>query len=171
MTISHLFHLQEGFQISTVDELGGLIEQTTQFTVSASTPAPITEVSLRLAPNSETSSNAVLEKSELLLDFAMPVPLETGCLIYIQIPADFTRLYQEMTDVQVYGMFGFIRSLPFAVQANNMVEIRDACTSYTENQLWAKVRIRSVVNPSSVRETSQFVIKVQNSSRKVIAQT
>lgn len=82
--------------MSTVDELGGTIEQTSQFSVTASTPAPITDLSLRLAPNSDTSSNAVLQKSELLLDFAVPVPLETGCLIYIQVPAEFTRLYQEM---------------------------------------------------------------------------
>lgn len=68
-------------------------------------------------------------------------------------------------------MFGNIRSLPFSVLANNMVEIRDACTSYTENQLWAKVRLRSVVNPSSVRTTYPFVIKVKNKAKIVIAQT
>ena len=93
----------------------------------------ITDVNFRLAPNSSTSSNQVLEKSELLLDFAMPVPLETGCLIQIQVPTEFSSLYQEIKTVQVYGMFGFIRSLPFSVESNNIVEIRDACSSYTEN--------------------------------------
>jgi len=128
--------------------------------VSVSTPALITEVNLRLSPNSDTSSNAVLEKSELLLDFAMTIPLETGCVIFVQIPIEFTQAYQEMTEVQVYGMFGFIRSLPFTVKSNNVVEIRDACTSYTENYIWAKLRIKSVVNPSSVRQTSPFSIRV-----------
>ena len=138
----------------------GLIEQTAQFAVSVSSPALITQVNLRLAPNSDTSSNVVLQKSELLLDFTMPIPLETGCLIYVQLPAEFSRAYQEMTAVQVYGMFGFIRSLPFTVKSNNLVEIRDACTSYTDNSISAKLRIKSVVNPSSVRQTSPFVIKV-----------
>ena len=139
--------------------------------MSVSSPALITQVNLRLAPNSDTSSNVVLQKSELLLDFGMPIPLETGCLIYVQLPIEFTRLYQEMSAVQVYGMFGFIKSLPFTVKSNNLVEIRDACTSYTDHSIAAKLRIKSVVNPSSVRQTSPFLIKVHSASNQLLAQT
>lgn len=106
----------------------------------------------------------MLEKSELLLDFVMPLPLETGCKISVQIPADFTQVYQEVSKVQVYGMFGFIRSLPFTVRAPSTIEIRDACLSYTENYIEAKIRIKHVVNPSSVRDTEPFIILVHDST-------
>ena len=59
----------DGFQIKTLDNDGGLIDETPVFTVSVQTPATISEAVLRLVPNSESSSNKVLEKSELLLDF------------------------------------------------------------------------------------------------------
>lgn len=68
-------------------------------------------------------------------------------------------------------MFGFIRSLPFSVLAQQTIEIKDACLSYTENQIEAKIRIKSVVNPSSVRDTDPFRITVLDANRLILAQT
>ena len=70
--------------ISTVDSMGGLIEQTAYFGISVSEPAEITDATLRLVPGSSASrSNKVLERSELILDFQMPLPLDTGCTISV----------------------------------------------------------------------------------------
>ena len=68
-------------------------------------------------------------------------------------------------------MFGFIRNLPFKVKAPSTIEIRDACLNYIENHIEAKIRIKSVVNPSAVRDTEPYKIKVHDSSGKLLAQT
>ena len=112
----------------------------------------------------------MLEKSQLVLDFAMPVPLETGCTIIMTLPVEFTQVSSLVGNVYAYGMFGFMRSLPFTV-ANSTLTVRDACTSYSENSLRAKIRIANVVNPSSVRETSAFTVTVFDSAARPLAQT
>ena len=117
------------------------------------------------------TSNKVLEKSELLLDFDMPLPLESGCKITVQLPSEFTEVYQQVSQIQVYGMFGFIRNLPFTVKALSIIEIRDACLSYIENHIEAKIRIKSVINPNAVRDTESFRIEVHDSSGNLLAQT
>ena len=61
--------------------------------------------------------------------------------------------------------------MPFTVRAPSTIEIRDACLSYTENYIEAKIRIKHVVNPSSVRDTEAFTIKVQDSSGQLLAKT
>ena len=68
-------------------------------------------------------------------------------------------------------MFGFIRELPFKVGSGNLIEIEDACLSYTENYIEAKIKISNVVNPSSVRDTSSFIIKVMDKDKMVLAET
>ena len=75
------------------------------------------------------------------MDFEIPLPLETGCIISIQLPAEFTQVYQQVTVIEAYGMFGFIRELPFKVGSGNLIEIEDACLSYTENYVEAKIKI------------------------------
>ena len=101
----------------------------------------------------------------------MPLPLETGCSISVQLPADFTQVYQEVSQVQVYGMFGFIRSVPYTVRSPSTIEIRDACLSYTANYIEAKIRIKHVVNPSSVRDTGPFYIRAYAQTGELIAET
>ena len=80
----------DGFKIRTLDNDGGMIDETPEFSINAQAPATISEAVIRLVPNSESSSNKVLEKSELLLDFKIPLPLETGCIISVQLPTEFT---------------------------------------------------------------------------------
>ena len=73
--------------------------------------------------------------------------------------------------MQVYGMFGFIRSLPYTVRSPSTIEIRDACLSYTANYIEAKIRIKHVVNPSSVRDTGPFYIRAYAQTGELIAET
>lgn len=71
--------------------------------------------------------------------------------------------------MQAYGMFGFLRSLPFNLRGSNALEIEDACLDFTENFLDAKIRISHVVNPSSVRDTSIFSVRVLDTSGQLVA--
>ena len=76
-----------------------------------------------------------------------------------------------MTTVQVYGMFGFMRSLPFYVRAKNLVEIKDACLNYVQSDVRGKIRISYVVNPSTIRETEPFFLHVLDQKGNMLAST
>ena len=65
----------DDFVIETRDGLDGQIEKSDYFDISAKNPAKIAFAQLKPV----TTSNKVLEESELLLDFEMPLPLQSGC--------------------------------------------------------------------------------------------
>ena len=85
-----IFHeALDGFVITTYDGEGGLIQRSLPFSITADQPAHISDMTLALSPNSLSSSNRVNERSQLLIDFAMPMPLAAGCTIFVKLPADF----------------------------------------------------------------------------------
>ena len=65
----------DDFVIETLDGQEGSIEKSAYFDISVKNPAKIAFAKMKPVP----TSNKVLEKSELLLDFDMPLPLEAGC--------------------------------------------------------------------------------------------
>ena len=62
-----------------------------------------------------------------------------------------------------------MRSLPFTVRPQNLLEIRDACPTYLENDLRGKIRISYVLNPSTVRETGTFSQYVLDTNGNMVA--
>jgi hypothetical protein len=71
------------------------------------------------------------------------VPLNAGCVIHIAVPDDFSDLRLSLTAVKVYGMFGFIRSLPFSVNDQD-IQVNDACPSFIANSSRATIRLEGM---------------------------
>ena len=69
-------------------------------------------------------------------------------------------------------MFGFIRSVPFTLLSNNVIEIKDACLSYADNSFAdATIKIMYVKNPRLVADTQSFKIQIENRAGKTVAVT
>ena len=118
----------------------------------------------------DQGSSVISEKSGLRIDFEMPVPLHAGCFIALSVPSDFKGLYHLVETVQLEGMFGFIREVPFSLLPNNVIAIEDACPSYTDNSFSnATINIQHVQNPEVVADTQSFKILVYDRLKNVIA--
>lgn len=124
-----------------------------------SQPALIDKVSVRL----DGGSPEVNALTGLRFDFRSPIPLSRGCTILVTIPTDFGVDRRRFEKVQVFGMFGVFRQLPFTVMKNNVVEVRGACGGYTDNQLNATLKVKYLRNPSTIRKTGTFNLQVKNS--------
>ena len=102
----------------------------------------------------------------------MPVPLHSGCIIQVSIPSDFTGLHHLVEEVQIQGMFGFIRSVPYTLLANNVVKIYDACLSYADNSFAdATIKIKYLQNPAVVTDTQSFEIQITDKDERTVALT
>ena len=80
-------------------------------------------------------------------------------------------LEKSILAVQSYGMFGFIRDLPFFIRPQNVLEIRDACLTYLESDVRGKLRISNLNNPSTVRQTESFSLHVLDENGNMLAKT
>ena len=100
------------------------------------------------------------------------MPLYAGCIIQVSIPSDFKGLQHLVETVQIEGMFGFIRSAPYTLLENNVIEIEEACLSYADNSIAnATVKIKYVQNPGLIADTQSFKIQVQDKLRRTMAVT
>ena len=81
-------------------------------------------------------------------------------------------MYHLVETVQIEGMFGFIRSVPYTLLSNNVIEIEDACLSYADNTIAnATIKIRYVQNPSLVVDTESFKVQIEDRDRQTLALT
>ena len=90
--------------------------------------------------------------------------------MYLQIPTDFSLDKESLKSIQAYGAFGFMRTLPFEIRPQNLIEIKDACLNFINaNHLKAKLRINYLINPSTVRDTEPFAIQILDLNGNTLA--
>ena len=109
----------------------------------------------------EAFDTTVQEFSDFTISFKVPVPVEEGCIVTIQLPEDFDLIAGELQRVQGWGIFGFPVDLNFGVdESERVIKIVDQCTKYSDAKTITALKITSIMNPSLVKQTKSFSIKV-----------
>ena len=154
-----------GFSAQTTDSSDGGIDSLTT-TLRVTTPAAV--YSSTIAAKDTT---VVQEKAVLRLQFYIPVPLNSGWVVDIQYPSDFTLSGADLTTVIGYGLFGGARTLTGSLNTgNNTYTITDGWSTYVSQNIIAILDFNSIANPFSVKTTSSISIYVKDSSLFPIAQ-
>ena len=113
-----------GFKVELSDEQGGMIAASSDLSLQLTEPAIISDMVAELTGG----STEVAALSTLALSFLSPVPLQYGCKILISLPLELTDLRDVLETVQVSGMFGSKRTVPFIFKDNNVIEVTEACS-------------------------------------------
>ena len=113
----------------------------------------------------------VQDLGKFRLQFASPVPLETGCLITITLPSELA-VTGNLATVIGMSLFGASRGLTFTknLQLNQLV-VLDGCNGYKNNDLDAILFFETIKNPTSTQPTGGITITIHDSSQYLIAQT
>lgn len=154
-----------GFVIRTTDASDGVIDSGSA-TIRVTTPASVYESSI-----SSKDTTRVQEKAVLRLQFKVPVPLNSGCIIDVTFPSDYSLSGADLTTVQGFGLFGGARVLTGSLNVgNNTYTITDGCTNYVSQDLIGILDFNSIKNPFSVKPTDSVRIFVKDSTQFSIAQ-
>lgn len=156
-----------GFTITTTDSSDGIIDSASA-TMRITTAATVYETSFAAKTSSTTE---VQEKAVFRLQFKIPVPVNSGCIIDITFPSDFSLSGADLTTVQGFGLFGGARTLTGSLNVgNNTYTITDGCTSYVSQDIIGILDFNSIQNPFSVQPTGSVQVYVKDSSQFSIAQ-
>jgi len=153
-----------GFVVTTGDTDSGFIDSSTA-RLSVSTPAAITTMTV------SADSYTVQEYTQYTINFDIPVPLLTGCLIDIIFPPQII-LDSSLTSSQGSSFFGAERDLVgFMDTAGNLFEVTDGCPTYMRNNLPAQVTLSLIPNPFyEMTTTDVFSIYIYDESRNPICE-
>lgn len=102
-----------GFIIATTDSSDGTIGSGTA-TMRITTPATVYDTSFASKDTTIVQENAVFR-----LQFKVPVPLNSGCIMDITFPTDFALSGADLTTVQGFGLFGGSRTLTGSLNVGN----------------------------------------------------
>jgi hypothetical protein len=156
-----------GFTLTTTDGSDGNIDSGST-TVRVTTPATVFDTSFAVTSGSTT---VVQESTVFRLQFKIPVPLNSGCIMDITFPSDFTLNGAELTTVRGLGLFGGARTLSGSLNVgNNTYTITDGCTTYVSANIFAIIDFNSIKNPDSIKPTSSVQVFVKDSSQFSVAQ-
>lgn len=110
--------------------------------------------------NLNATNKIVNSYATYTLTVNLPMPLETGCILMIDIPLDVT-FDEKLTDVQVYGIFGYQRKVQFSLSGDyRKLRIDDACLEYREESNPAVIIITQLKNPRAVMPTGSFILSI-----------
>lgn len=105
------------------------------------------------------------------LEVRLPMPIESGCFVDIEIP-DRLIFDEQLTDIQVYGIFGYQRSVKFSIiGAKRLIRLQDACISYREASSPAVIIISNLKNPPAAMWTGSFTVTIRDIENNPIAKT
>ena len=154
-----------GFTATTTDSSGGSIDTQTT-TMRVTTPAVIYSTSF-----ASKTTTIVQESASFRLQFYIPVPLNSGWIMDVQFPSDFTPNGATLTSVIGLGLFGGSRALSGSLNVgNNTYTITNGCQTYVGQNLVAILDFSNIANPFSIKTTDSISIYVKDSSQYSIAQ-
>ena len=154
-----------GFTATTTDSSGGSIDSLTT-TLRVTTPAVIYSTSFV-----SKTTTIVQTQNSFRLQFYIPVPLNSGWIIDVQFPSDFTPSGATLTSVIGLGLFGGSRTLTGSLNAgNNTYTITDGWQTYVGQNLVAILDFSTISNPFTIKTTGSISIYVKDSSQFAIAQ-
>jgi hypothetical protein len=154
-----------GFTIRTTDSSDGTIDSGSA-TMRVTTSAAVYDTTFASKDTTIVQENAVFR-----LQFKVPVPLNTGCIMDITFPSDFIISGADLTTVQGFGLFGGSRTLTGSLNVgNNTYTISDGCDGYVAQDLVGILDFNSIENPFSVLPTGSVQIFVKDSSQFPVAQ-
>lgn len=154
-----------GFTIATTDSSDGTIDSASA-TMRITTPTSIYDTSFVSKDTTEVQENAVFR-----LQFKIPVPLNSGCIMDITFPSDFALNGADLTTVQGFGLFGGARVLTGSLNVgNNTYTISDGCDGYVSQDIIGILDFNSIENPFSIKPTGSVSIYVKDSSQFSVAQ-
>jgi hypothetical protein len=74
----------------------------------------------------------VQQYTDIAIPFKVPIPVEGGCIILIEIPEDFTVKAGDVSQVNGYGIFGGITDLIAQIdETARTIKIVDQCRPYS----------------------------------------
>ena len=154
-----------GFTVETTDSSDGSIDSGSS-TLRVTTSAAVYNTTLQA-----NDTTIVQELAVFRVQFFVPVPLDSGCIIDVTYPSDFTLSGSNLTTVQGIGLFGGSRTLTGSVNSgNNTYTITDGCNSYVSQDQLGILDFTSIHNPFTVKTTGSLSIYVKDSSQFDIAQ-
>ena len=113
----------------------------------------------------------VQEFSTFYLSFKVPVPVQEGCTVLIQLPDDFILRAGDLTRVQGWGIFGRKTDLSFGIdESSRIIKIVDQCAYYSGANTAAELEIEQFKNPKLVRTTKSFFIQVMDQNNQGVAE-
>ena len=113
----------------------------------------------------------VQELTDLLMPFTIPVPVQGGCILLIQIPEDFTIASGDINRVEGWGIFGSRTDLNAEIdERERTIKIVDQCLPYSGANIDSYISISQVKNPKVVRQTQSFTIKLFDENSEGIAE-
>ena len=116
------------------------------------------------------TDSTVQQFSDFYIPFKVPVPITGGCIVLIEIPADFTVKAGDLSRVEGWGIFGGRTDLIAEIdEASRTVKIVDQCVEYSGANIQSTVKLTMIQNPLVVRETASFAIYIKDSNSKGIA--
>lgn len=89
----------------------------------------------------------------------MPVPVDEGCIVVVQIPASLG--FDKLNFVELSGMFGLKKKFPYTIDAaNRKIRVENACVRWQENTAQAQITIGLLKNPAYVSKHDSFEVSV-----------
>ena len=154
-----------GYTVSTADSNDGLINTGTT-TIRVTDSAAVYDTTME-----SNDTTTVQELAVFRIQFFVPVPLNTGCILDVVFPDDFQLSASNLTNVQGIGLFGGSRALTGSVNTgNNTYTISNGCTSYVSQDQLGIMDFSFVENPFTIKETESVSIFVKDSSQFSIAE-
>ena len=156
--------VKTGFSLITKASDGGDIDNG-DLTLQIGTAATISSGS-----SEADGDDIVNELATIDLTFAIPVPLDIGCLMYITFPTEMQISTTNLVEVNGFGLFGAKTSIPLSIDTtNNIFTITNACTVYRTTDFDAIIEFIQVVSPLSTQPSSSFTISITTAAGDDIA--
>jgi len=156
-----------GFTITTTDSSDGTID-TGSAQMQIGTASTVYSTTFGVGSGSTT---IVQEKAVFRLQFRVPVPLNSGCIMEVTFPSDFTLSGADLTNVRGLGLFGGARVLTGSLNVgNNTYTITDGCSTYVSQDIDAILDFTSIENPDSIKTTDSVQIFIKDSTQFPISQ-
>ena len=154
-----------GFSAETSDSSDGSIDSGSA-TLRVMTPAAVYSTTFQA-----NDTTTVQELAVFKVQFFVPVPLDSGCVIDVTYPSDFTISRNNLRSVQGVGLFGESRTLTGSLNTgNNTYTITDGCNSYVAQDQPGILDFSTIQNPFTVKTTGSLAIYVKDSNQFDIAQ-
>ncbi|CAI2377119.1 unnamed protein product [Moneuplotes crassus] len=153
-----------GFSIDTTDSSDGVIDSGSG-TIRITTSSAVYNAAFSASTTSQVQENSVFR-----VTFQVPVPLESGCIVEIKFPSDFTSF--SINEVRGYSLFGgpTVKSGGSFNAGSNTYTLPNSCTDYVASGTQGIIDFDSIENPMSTRPTGSVEIYVKDSSQFLIGQ-
>ena len=146
---------KDGFSIQTLAGDSGTVDTGTS-SVQVSTAASITSGTI-----SSIDTRTIQTFTSMRLVFPSPVPLDAGCIFYIQFPDDLELTNTNLTTLRGVGLFGPAKSLDYSLDTStNTVTITNGCDDYISPSFDATIDFSEVSNPISTKPTDSVSITI-----------